>query len=126
MERAPLVLDRVAAGMKTLSPLIFGHSTAMALMTAVVLGIPDIIAKAGHEGTLSLQEIAAELPSDSVDEQALSHFMRALVQYGISSAKRGSEPEKRIHSVWVDNCFKDVSSGEQREEPCRYGVICQS
>lgn len=72
MERAPTVLDRAATGMKTLSPLIFGHSAAMTLMTAVVLGIPDISAKAGHEGTLSLQEIVAELPSDSVDEQALS------------------------------------------------------
>lgn len=71
MEPAPPVLDRATA-MKTLSPLIFGHSAAMTFKTAVVLGIPNIIAKAGHEGTLFLREIAAQFPSDSVDEQTPS------------------------------------------------------
>ena len=87
-QMGPIPPNINAEAMKVLSPLLFGHSAAMTLKAAVVLGIPDIIAKAGPDGTLSLQQIASQLvPSESVDLQALSRMMRALVHYGIFSAK---------------------------------------
>uniref|UniRef100_A0A7I4DYJ5 O-methyltransferase domain-containing protein n=1 Tax=Physcomitrium patens TaxID=3218 RepID=A0A7I4DYJ5_PHYPA len=79
-------------GMRVLSPLLFGHAAAMTLKTAVVLNIPDILARAEPErGALSVHEISKELPSDSVDEQVLHRVMRTLVHLKVFSAERVSE-----------------------------------
>lgn len=100
-QMGPVLPNINAEAMKVLSPLLFGHSAAMTLKAAVVLGIPDIIAKAGPDRTLSLQQIASQLvPSESVDLQALSRMMRALVHYGIFSAKNQvSESGDFVNSV---------------------------
>ncbi|KAG0615640.1 hypothetical protein M758_5G057500 [Ceratodon purpureus] len=85
--------------MDVLSPLLFGHAAAMTLKAAVELNIPDILARADPQRHLSVHEIAAELPSGSVDELSLHRFMRALVHLGVFSADQveshSSEPLAR-------------------------------
>lgn len=80
------------SAMGVLSPLLFGHLAAMTLNAAVALNIPDILARA--ELPLSAHEIAAELPSDAVDELALHRIMRALVHFGVFKSD-SSEPPAR-------------------------------
>ncbi|KAG0576147.1 hypothetical protein KC19_5G058800 [Ceratodon purpureus] len=87
------------SAMDVLSPLLFGHAAAMTLKAAVELNIPDILARAEPQRHLSVHEIAAELPSGSVDELSLHRVMRALVHLGVFSADQveshSSEPLAR-------------------------------
>ena len=93
-----------AEAMKVLSPLIYGHMAAMSLRAAVILGIPDILNRAGPGKTMSLQEIASQLCSDSPDLYALRRLMRALVHFGVFSA--------------TDNKNCELGSGGSLEETC--------
>ena len=82
-----------AEAMKVLSPLIYGHMAAMSLRAAVILGIPDIINRAGPGNTMSLQEIASQLCSESPDLHALRRLMRVLVHFGVFSATNEKDCE---------------------------------
>jgi hypothetical protein len=46
-----------------------------------VLGLPDIIARAGPDETLTVKQIAAQLKSDSVNESRLQRVLTALVNW---------------------------------------------
>jgi hypothetical protein len=46
-----------------------------------VLGLPDIIARAGPDETLTVKQIAAQLKSESVNEFGLQRVLTALVNW---------------------------------------------
>ena len=52
---------------------------SLAVKSIVLLGIPDIIARHGPKATLSLSQIAAELPSEKPDVDCLFRILRFLV-----------------------------------------------
>ncbi|KAJ7529531.1 hypothetical protein O6H91_15G055400 [Diphasiastrum complanatum] len=57
---------------------ILAFASSMALKAAVLLDIPDIIARAGPEATLSLEDIASKLPSESPNIDYLRRILRFL------------------------------------------------
>ncbi|XP_057871810.2 (R,S)-reticuline 7-O-methyltransferase-like [Cryptomeria japonica] len=57
----------------------FAFVESLAVKSVVLLGIPDIIAHHGHRATLSLSQIAAELPSEKPDVNCLFRILRFLV-----------------------------------------------
>jgi hypothetical protein len=71
--------EELVVGNDVLYSLLFGFVGSFVLRTAVVLGLPDIIARAGPDGTLTLKQIAAQLKSKSVNEFELQRVLSALV-----------------------------------------------
>ncbi|GLJ07271.1 hypothetical protein SUGI_0063240 [Cryptomeria japonica] len=57
----------------------FAFVDSLAVKSVVLLGIPDIIARHGPKATLSLSQIAAELPSQKPDVNCLFRILRFLV-----------------------------------------------
>ena len=57
----------------------FAFVDSLAVKCAVLLGIPDMIAREGPRATLSLDEIVARLPTESPDASCLFRIMRFLV-----------------------------------------------
>ncbi|GLJ34603.1 hypothetical protein SUGI_0695920 [Cryptomeria japonica] len=57
----------------------FAFVESLAVKSVVLLGIPDIIARHGPKATLSLSQIAAELPSEKPDLNCLFRILRLLV-----------------------------------------------
>jgi caffeic acid 3-O-methyltransferase len=64
-----------------LYPLILGFESSFVLRTVVVLELPDIIARAGPDETLTVKQIAAQLKSESVNEFGLQRVLSALVNW---------------------------------------------
>jgi hypothetical protein len=76
------------AGHDVLCSLLFGFVGSFLLRTAVVLGLPDIIARAaGPDGTLTVKQIAAQMIQKSgvetVNEFELQRVLTALANYKI-------------------------------------------
>jgi len=71
--------EEVVVGCDVLYSLLLGFVGPFVLRTAVVLGLPDIIARAGPDETLTLKQIAAQLKSKSVNEFELQRVLSALV-----------------------------------------------
>nr|BDC79575.1 hypothetical plant O-methyltransferase [Thujopsis dolabrata var. hondae] len=57
----------------------FAFVESLAVKSVILLGIPDIIARHGPKATLSLSQIAAELPSEKPDVNCLHRILRFLV-----------------------------------------------
>jgi caffeic acid 3-O-methyltransferase len=74
-------VEELAASRAVLYPLLFGFAGSFVLRTAVVLGLPDIIARAGPDETLTVKQIAAQLKSESVNELGLQRVLTALVNW---------------------------------------------
>jgi hypothetical protein len=64
----------------------FAFVESLAVKCVVLLGIPDMIAREGPRATLSLDEIAARLPTESPDASCLFRIMRFLVAKGVFRA----------------------------------------
>eukprot|EP01018_Ginkgo_biloba_P002468 Gb_23395 [translate_table: standard] len=62
---------------------IFSFVPALVLKSALLLKIPDIIARAGPDAHLSLQQIAAQLPTQNPSLDYLSRILRYLAVKGI-------------------------------------------
>jgi len=73
--------EEFMADRAVLYPLILGFVCSFVLRTAVVLGLPDIIARAGPDETLTVKQIAAQLKSESVNEFGLQRPLTALVKW---------------------------------------------
>jgi hypothetical protein len=71
--------EELVVGSDVIYSLLFGFMGSFVLRTAVVLGLPDIIARAGPDETLTLKQIAAQLKSKSVNEFELRRVLSALV-----------------------------------------------
>lgn len=121
--------------MSVLTPLLFGHAAAMTLKAAVQLNIPDILARS-RDQFLSIHEIAAQLPSDCVDEQALHRIMRALVHlsvfsatpaggYGLTPASRmlvrENNPRSLAPTVMFVNCHNVQTPWQHLHETVLHG-----
>eukprot|EP01018_Ginkgo_biloba_P003980 Gb_35314 [translate_table: standard] len=63
--------------------MIFSLLPAMVLKSALRLGLPDIIARAGPGAVLSIKDIAAHLPTKTPNLDALSRILRYLSSIGI-------------------------------------------
>ncbi len=74
-------VEELIANQAVLYSLLFGFAGSFALRTAVVLGLPDIIARAGPDETLTVKQIAAQLKSESVNESGLQRVLTALVNW---------------------------------------------
>jgi hypothetical protein len=74
-------VEELTASRAVLYPLLFGFAGSFVLRTAVVLGLPDIIARAGPDETLTVKQIAAQLKSESVNENGLQRVLTALVNW---------------------------------------------
>ncbi|CAM6101056.1 unnamed protein product [Calypogeia fissa] len=67
-------------GFYKIMELAYMHMTPLALNAALILGIPDIIAKEGPEGSLSLEKIVEQLPRKSLNaEDQVGRILRILV-----------------------------------------------
>lgn len=67
-------------GFYEIMELAYRHMTPLALNAALILGIPDIIAKAGPEGSLSLATIVEQLPRKNANaEDQVGRILRILV-----------------------------------------------
>lgn len=75
------------------SALIMAYSMVnpFVLKCALRLQIPDIISRAGHDVALSVQQIAAQLPSEAPDVNALSRILTYLSTMGILLAIKPTE-----------------------------------
>jgi len=73
--------EELMANRAVLYPLILGFESSFVLRTAVLLELPDIIARAGPDETLTVKQIAAQLKSDSVNESRLQRVLTALVNW---------------------------------------------
>ncbi|CAK9253878.1 unnamed protein product [Sphagnum jensenii] len=71
--------EELVVGSDVMYSLLFGFVGSFVLRTAVVLGLPDIIARAGPDETLTLKQIASQLNSKSVNEIELQRVLSALV-----------------------------------------------
>ncbi|KAJ7279243.1 hypothetical protein O6H91_11G083800 [Diphasiastrum complanatum] len=65
-------------GQLTIWNSIFAFASSMALKAAILLDIPDILARAGPEATLSLEQISAKLPSKAPKTDYLQRILRFL------------------------------------------------
>ena len=111
-----------AEAMKVLSPLIYGHMAAMSLRATVILGIPDIINRAGPGKTMSLQEIASQLCSESPDLHALRRLMRVMVHFGVFSATNGEDCE-----LGLGGSSEEISCGKfEDSRGVQYGLTVAS
>jgi hypothetical protein len=70
-------VEELTASRAVLYPLLFGFAGSFVLRTAVVLGLPDIIARAGPDETLTVKQIAAQLKN----ELGLQRVLTALVNW---------------------------------------------
>jgi caffeic acid 3-O-methyltransferase len=68
------------------------------LKCALRLKIPDIIWRAGHGAPLSAKQIAAQLPSEDPDLDALSRFLTYLSTMGVVQAIKPAEDALRINA----------------------------
>ncbi len=71
--------EELVVGSDVMYSLLFGFVGSFVLRTAVVLGLPDIIARGGPDETLTLKQIASQLNSKSVNELELQRVLSALV-----------------------------------------------
>lgn len=69
----------------------FAFAESLAVKSAVLLGIPDLIARQGPHGTLSLREIVARLPRETPDASCLFRIMRFLAAKGVFRASVDSD-----------------------------------
>lgn len=111
-----------AEAMKVLSPLMYGHMAAMSLRAAVILGIPDIIDRAGPGKTVSLQEIASQLCSESPDLHALHRLMRALVHFGVFSATNDNDEG----GLGLGGSLEEICCGKLEDSGVQYGLTVAS
>jgi hypothetical protein len=88
-------VEELTATRQVLYPLLFGFAGSFVLRTAVVLGLPDIIARAGRDETLTLKQIAAQLKSESVNELGLQRLLTALVQWQLFRCTKAEMSEVR-------------------------------
>ncbi|GLJ07300.1 hypothetical protein SUGI_0063880 [Cryptomeria japonica] len=65
----------------------FAFVESLAVKSVVLLGFPDIIARHGPKATLSLSQIAAELPSEKPDVSCLFRILRFVVAKNFFSAE---------------------------------------
>ncbi|GLJ07333.1 hypothetical protein SUGI_0064630 [Cryptomeria japonica] len=73
----------------------FAFVDSLAVKSVVLLGIPDIIARHGPKATLSLSQIAAELPTQKPDVNCLFRILRFLVAKNFFRAET-SERENEV------------------------------
>lgn len=71
--------------------MVFSIVNPFLLKCALLLKIPDIIWKAGHDVALSVHQIAAQLPSEAPDLDALSRILTYLYTMGILRAIKPTE-----------------------------------
>ncbi|GLJ19597.1 hypothetical protein SUGI_0354640 [Cryptomeria japonica] len=76
-------MEMVAAEMEHALEVIFSFVPTLVLKSAILLNIPDIIASAGANASLSLDEIAAKLPTESPNLHHLSRILTYLSIKGI-------------------------------------------
>ncbi len=73
--------EELMANRAVLYPLILGFESSFVLRTAVLLELPNIIARTGPDETLTVKQIAAQLKSESVNEFGLKRVLTALVSW---------------------------------------------
>jgi hypothetical protein len=86
-------VEDLAASRELLYPLLLGYTGSFVLRAAVVLGLPDIIARAGPDETLTVKQIAAQLKGESVSEFALQRTLTALVNWQIFRSTKAEKSE---------------------------------
>ncbi|KAJ7539261.1 hypothetical protein O6H91_11G083900 [Diphasiastrum complanatum] len=70
--------EYASEGQLTIWNTIFAFASSMALKAAILLDIPDILARAGPEATLSLEQIFLKLPSKAPKTDYLQRILRFL------------------------------------------------
>nr|ABK22503.1 unknown [Picea sitchensis] len=99
----------------------FAFVESLAVKCAILLEIPDMIAREGPRATLSLNEIAARLPRESPDVSCVFRIMRFLVAKGVfrasvvKSSEDGGSYETRYGLTPVSKWF--VKEREQSMVP---------
>ncbi|KAH9544742.1 hypothetical protein CY35_12G011200 [Sphagnum magellanicum] len=88
-------VEELKASRAVLYRLLFGFAGAFVLRTAVVLGLPDIIARAGPDETLTVKQIAAQLKSESVNESGLQRVLTALVNFQLLRCTQAKMSERQ-------------------------------
>ncbi|GLJ19600.1 hypothetical protein SUGI_0354670 [Cryptomeria japonica] len=76
-------MEMVAAQMEHALEVIFSFVSTLVLKSTILLNIPDIIASAGANASLSLDEIATKLPTESPNLHHLSRILTYLSMKGI-------------------------------------------
>ncbi|KAH9313415.1 hypothetical protein KI387_044049 [Taxus chinensis] len=74
----------------------FAFVDSLAVKSAVLLGIPDIIARQAPNATLSLSQIAAHLPSEKPDLNCLFRILRFLVAKKFFRAETAMSTEEGV------------------------------
>jgi hypothetical protein len=88
-------VEELTANRAVLYGLVFGFAGSFVLRTAVVLGLPDIIARAGPDETLTVKQIAAQLKSESVNESGLQRVLTALVNFQLLRCTEAEMSERQ-------------------------------
>lgn len=76
---------------------LFGFANTMSLLSAVQLGIPDIIKQ--HGGAISLYDLAAAVGAPPSKTKAVGRLMRLLVLNNIFNTKVGSDGEEVLYTM---------------------------
>ncbi|KAH9312135.1 hypothetical protein KI387_027170, partial [Taxus chinensis] len=74
----------------------FAFADSLAVKSAVLLGIPDIIARQAPNATLSLSQIAAHLPAEKPDLNCLFRILRFLVAKKFFRAETAISTEEGV------------------------------
>jgi hypothetical protein len=102
--------EELMANRAVLYPLILGFESSFVLRTAVLLELPNIIARTGPDETLTVKQIAAQLKSESVNEFGLKRVLTALVSWKLF---RCTKPDDIGDAVRIDTNFQATSNREQ-------------
>lgn len=99
--------------------LIFSFAPALALKSAVLLKIPDIIANAGpgSDSSLSLREIAARLPTQTPHLDYLSRILRYLSTLGIFIESQTSSSDPLVFHYGLTDTAKCYFLSENEKNP---------
>ncbi|KAH9302689.1 hypothetical protein KI387_014272 [Taxus chinensis] len=81
---------------------VFSFVPALVLKSALLLEIPDIIARQGPNASLSVQEIAARLPTKNPHLDNLSRILRYLSTKGVFIQSRGENPSSMVHMAMLE------------------------
>jgi hypothetical protein len=92
-------VEELTASRAVLYPLLLGFAGSFVLRTAVVLGLPDIIARAGPDETLTVKQIAAQLKSDCVNECGLQRVLTALVDWQLFRCTKAEMSEEMQYGL---------------------------
>lgn len=100
--------------------LIFSFAPALALKSAVLLKIPDIIATAGPDpdSSLSLRQIAARLPTQTPHLDYLSRILRYLSTLGIFIESQTSSDPLDFHYGLTHTAKCYFLSDHNENKPC--------